>query len=88
MKTEGKHKVWSDYQKDIANDNFYFVRSCIRQTLFPGSDSAFLRIMREVLGKDVFEDENHTTCTGIGYHTEVIPFQTIQAVVARNFDPS
>jgi heterodisulfide reductase subunit B len=85
MKIEGKHKMWSDYQKDIANDNYYFVRSCIRQTLFPGSDSAFLRIMRDVLGKDVFEDENHTTCTGIGYHTEVIPFQTIQAVVARNF---
>lgn len=85
MKNIGKQKIWSDYQKEIADDNYYYVRSCIRQTFFPGSDATFLRILRDVLGKNVYEDENHTTCTGIGYHTEVIPFSTIQTVVARNF---
>lgn len=85
MKPEGKKRIWSEYQKDIADDKFYFVRSCIRQTFFPGSDTTFLKILREVLGKDVYENPDHTTCTGIGYHTEVVPFPTIQTVVARNF---
>ncbi|HOP03906.1 MAG TPA: heterodisulfide reductase-related iron-sulfur binding cluster [Tenuifilaceae bacterium] len=85
MKKEGIRRIWGDYQKEIADDKYYFVRSCIRQTFFPGSDATFLKILREVLGKDVFEDKNHTTCTGIGYHCEVIPFPTIQTVVARNF---
>nr|HPH01049.1 heterodisulfide reductase subunit B [Tenuifilaceae bacterium] len=82
---EVKKKIWSEYQKEIADDKFYFVRSCIRQTFFPGSDTVYLKILRDVLGKDVYEDANHTTCTGIGYHCEVVPFPTIQTVVARNF---
>lgn len=85
MKQEGKKRIWSDYQKEIADDKFYFVRSCIRQTFFPGSDSTYLKILRDVLGKDVYENPDHTTCTGIGYHTEVVPFETIQTVVARNY---
>jgi len=85
MKQEGKKRIWSDYQKEIADDKFYFVRSCIRQTFFPGSDSTYIKILRDVLGKDVYENPDHTTCTGIGYHTEVVPFETIQTVVARNY---
>lgn len=85
MKVEGKRKIWSDYQKEIAYDRFYYVRSCIRQTVWPGAENIYLRILREVLGKEVIESEHHTTCTGIGYHTEVVPFETLQTVVARNF---
>jgi len=85
MKFDGKRKVWSDYQKEIADDKFYYVRSCIRQNIWPGSESTYLRVMRDVLGKDVYESEHHTTCTGIGYHTEVVPLDTLQTVVARNF---
>lgn len=85
MKVEGKRKIWSDYQKDIAYDRFYYVRSCIRQTVFPGAENIYLKILRDVLGKEVIESEHHTTCTGIGYHTEVVPFETLQTVVARNF---
>jgi heterodisulfide reductase subunit B len=85
MKVEGKRKIWSDYQKEIAYDRFYYVRSCIRQTVWPGAENIYLRILRDVLGKEVVESEHHTTCTGIGYHTEVVPFETIQTVVARNF---
>ncbi|MHC1705158.1 MAG: heterodisulfide reductase-related iron-sulfur binding cluster [Tenuifilaceae bacterium] len=85
MKIEGKRKIWSDYQKEIAYDRFYYVRSCIRQTVFPGAENIYIRILRDVLGKEVIESEHHTTCTGIGYHTEVVPFETLQTVVARNF---
>ena len=85
MKKEGKRRIWSDYQKEIADDKFFYVRSCIRQTVFPGAEQTYLRILRDVLGKDVKESENHTTCTGIAYHTEAVSFPTIQTVVARNF---
>lgn len=80
-----RKKGWSDYQKEIADDNFYYVRSCIRQNFFPGSEYFFLKILNKVLDKKIYDDPHHTTCTGIGYHSDVVPFDTIQAVVARQF---
>src|SRR5664280_966728 len=85
MKIEGKKAIWKDYQKEIAEDKFYYVRSCVRQNFFPGSETTFLRIMREVLKKDVFENPCHTTCTGIGYHGDIVPVETTMTVVARQF---
>ncbi len=85
MKVEGKQKIWKDYQKEIADDHYFYVRSCIRQNFFPGSETIFLRIMRDELGKDVFETEYHTSCSGIGYHSDILPFETTQAIVARQF---
>ncbi len=85
MHLEGKKRIWAEYQKNIPEDHFFYVRSCIRQTFFAGSEQIFLKIMRDDLGKDIFEDPRHTTCTGIGYHGDVVPFETIQTVVARHF---
>jgi heterodisulfide reductase subunit B len=85
MKAEGKKRIWSEYQKDIADDNYFFARSCIRQTFFPGSETTFLRILREELGKNVYEHPCHTTCTGIAYHSDIIPLQTSMTVIARQF---
>jgi len=85
MENEGKKRIWSDYQKEIADDHFFYVRSCIRQSFYPGSEQFFLDFMRNVLGKDVYENPSHTTCTGIGYHGDIVPLQTIMTVVARHF---
>jgi heterodisulfide reductase subunit B len=85
MRLEGKKRIWTDFQKDIPDDHFFYVRSCIRQSFFPGSEQFFLKVLRDDLGKDIYEDPKHTTCTGIGYHGDVVPFETIQAVVARHF---
>jgi heterodisulfide reductase subunit B len=82
---EGKIRIWNDYQKEIADDNYFYVRSCIRQNFFPGAEKTFLRIMRDELGKDVQEDPRHTTCTGIAYHSDIIPLETIMTTVARQF---
>ena len=30
-----KRNSWSDYQKQIADDKYYYARSCIRQNLLP-----------------------------------------------------
>ncbi|MGB8491926.1 MAG: heterodisulfide reductase-related iron-sulfur binding cluster [Bacteroidales bacterium] len=85
MDNQGKQRIWSEYQKEIADDHFFYVRSCIRQTFYPGSEQFFLDFMRNVLGKDVFENPSHTTCTGIGYHGDIVPLATIMTVVARHF---
>ena len=85
MNIEGKKAIWKDYQKEIAEDKFYYVRSCVRQNFFPGSETAFLKIMRDELKKDVFEHPCHTTCTGIGYHCDIVPVETTMTVVARQF---
>ena len=76
---------WENYQKDIADDNYYFARSCIRQNFFPAAEGLFLKIISTVLGKDIYDDARQTTCTGIAYHSGVIPFETIMTVVARQF---
>jgi heterodisulfide reductase subunit B len=78
-------KYWKEYQKEIAGDNYFYVRSCIRQNFFPGAENLFLNILRKDLGKKVFEDADHTTCTGIGYHTDIVPLETTMTVVARQF---
>ncbi len=85
MIVQGKRALWSQYQKEIARDRFFYVRSCVRQNFFPGSETAFLRILREELNKEVYEHPCHTTCTGIGYHTDIVPFETTMTVVARQF---
>ncbi len=85
MKEEGRQQIWKEYQKEIAENDYYYVRSCIRQNFFPGSEYVFLKILKEELGKNVYDDSRHTTCTGIGYHSDIVPFETIQTVVARQF---
>ncbi len=74
---------WTLYEKEIAADNYFYVRSCIRQTFFPGAENVFLKILRERLHLNVVEDARHTSCTGIGYHTDIVPLETIMTVVAR-----
>ncbi|MCM1041470.1 MAG: heterodisulfide reductase-related iron-sulfur binding cluster [Bacteroides sp.] len=85
MKLEGKRLIWKDYQKEIPDDKYFYVRSCIRQNMFPASEHYFLKIMREDLGRDVYETEHHTTCGGIGYHCDVVKIETIMSIVARQF---
>ena len=78
-------RSWNDYQKEIADDRYYYARSCIRQNFFPGSEKAFLEILQKDLGRDVLDDPLHTSCTGIGYHSDIVPLETIMTVVARQF---
>ena len=85
MKIEGKKLIWSEYQKDIPEDHYFYVRSCIRQNFFPASEKTFLDIVRNRLSLDFFETEHHTTCGGIAYHSDAIPQETLMTIVARQF---
>lgn len=80
-----KDSLWESYQKDIADDHYYFARSCIRQNFFPAAEGLYLKILRDDLNKDIYDDARQTTCTGIAYHSGLIPFETIMTVVARQF---
>ena len=82
---DGKKRIWSDYQKEIPDDHWYYVRSCIRQNFFPASEKMFVEIANKVLNKDIYETPYHTTCGGIAYHTESIPQETVMTIVARQF---
>lgn len=80
-----KNNVWESYQKEIADDHYYFARSCIRQNFFPAAENLYLDILHNTLGKDVYDDPRQTTCTGIAYHSGLLPMQTTMTVIARQF---
>ena len=82
---QGKQKIWSDYQKEIPDNHWFYVRSCIRQNFWPASEKYFMFICRDMLGRDIYESEHHTTCGGIAYHCDTIPQETAMTIVARQF---
>jgi heterodisulfide reductase subunit B len=43
--SKGKNPMWEAYQKEIADDHYYFARSCIRQNFFPAAEELFLKIV-------------------------------------------
>ena len=69
----------------MPEDGWFYARSCIRQNFFPASEKYFLTICRDVLGKDIIDNEHHTTCGGISYHSDTIPQETAMTIVARQF---
>lgn len=77
--------TWKEYQKEIADDKYYYARSCIRSNFFPGSETTFLKIISDDLGRDILDDPRHTSCTGIGYHSDIVPLETTMTMVARQF---
>jgi heterodisulfide reductase subunit B len=84
MRADGKRQIWNEYQKEIADNDFFYVRSCVRQNFFPGAEKAFLRYMKQ-LGRNIYENPSHTTCSGIGYHSDIVPLETAMTMVARQF---
>ncbi len=76
---------WSGYNKNIADNNYYYLRSCIRQNFFPGAEKTFLDILTNTLHKTIFDDARQTTCAGIGYHSDIVLFETVQTLAARHF---
>ncbi|MCX7954090.1 MAG: heterodisulfide reductase-related iron-sulfur binding cluster [Bacteroidales bacterium] len=76
---------YTNSTKKIPDDNYFYVRSCIRQNFFPLAEEAFVKIIKNNLKKNICDNTDHTTCTGIGYHTAIVPFETSMTVVARQF---
>jgi heterodisulfide reductase subunit B len=85
QKTNNAPFIWREYQKEIADDHYYYVRSCIRNNFFPGAEEVLIKILKNDLKKDLCMDPEHTTCTGIGYHVDLIKLETAMTVIARQF---
>ncbi len=85
LKAKDNYHNWSKYQKEIADNHYYYARSCIRQNFFPASENTFLKILQLELKKDIYDDPRHTTCTGIAYHSDIVPQETTATVIARHF---
>ena len=86
MKVEGKQRIWRDYQKEIADDHFFYVRSCVRQNFFPGSEKDisygsynlnFKRIFMKIL--PILPVQGSATTR------DIVPFETAMTMVARQF---
>jgi heterodisulfide reductase subunit B len=84
-KTDNTPFLWREYQKEIADDHYYYVRSCIRQNFFPGAEQVLISMLTKDLGMDLYVDSEHTTCTGIGYHVDLVKLETTMTVIARQF---
>ncbi len=76
---------WNKYTKTIPDGPFFFVRSCIRQTFNIGGENMLLKILRTHLGLEVYEDPRHTCCSGIAYHSDLVPIETSMTIIARQF---
>ncbi len=73
-----------DGDKEIPKNNYYFFRSCIMSSLYPGVDCS-IRYILDKLKLDYTEDPNQTCCSGFGYHCDIIPWETNVTIAARNF---
>lgn len=76
---------WYKYQKAIPDGPFFYVRSCIRQTFNIGAENILPRILTENLGIKIYEDQRHTCCSGIAYHSDLVPIETSMTIIARQF---
>ncbi len=85
MELSGRERIWEQYQKEIPKNDYYYARSCIRQTFWPGSETTFIRILQDELKKNIKDEASHTTCSGIAYHSDVVPLETTMTIVARQF---
>jgi heterodisulfide reductase subunit B len=84
MRLEGKRNIWREYQKEIADDNYFYVRSCIRR-IFSGSEQTLLRILREELGKLFMKIHGIQHAQELAIIPILFPSDTIQTIVARQF---
>ncbi len=78
-------RKWDAYSETIPDGPFFFVRSCIRQTFNLGGENMLVKILRDHLGLEVYEDPRHTCCSGIAYHTDLVPMETSMTIIARQF---
>lgn len=85
MENKATEPKWARYQKSIPDGPFFFVRSCIRQTFNPGGENMALVILQKYLGIEVYEDPRHTCCSGIAYHSDLLPIETTMTIMARQF---
>ncbi len=70
--------------ESIPQDHYYLFKSCITCSMYPGIEKS-IRFVLDRIGAGYTDDPEHSSCTGFGYHTGVVPLRTNLALNARNF---
>lgn len=70
--------------KTIPCDQYYLFKSCVTCSLYPGIEKS-IRFVLDKLNVHYTDDPRHSSCTGFGYHTGVVPLLTNLSLNARNF---
>jgi len=73
-----------DSKKKAQTDKIYFFKSCFMDSHYPGATES-IRFILDRLGVDYIDDSCQSSCTGFGYYTNIIPFETTVNINARNF---
>ena len=81
-----KRKSWQDYQKEIADDHYYYARSCIRQNFFPGSEKLFID-MRNNTVTDGSGDNRYGALAPAPRFWYVAPGSSNVSVILENTSP-
>ncbi len=68
----------------VPKDNYYLFKSCVTCSMYPGIEKS-IRYVLDRLEANYTDDPRHSSCTGFGYHTGVVPLKTNLALNARNF---
>jgi len=72
------------YLKKIQTDKIYFFKSCFMDSHYPGATES-IRFILDKIGVDYIDDSCQSTCTGFGYYSGIISFETTVNINARNF---
>ncbi len=71
-------------EKEIPTTGIYIFKSCQISAEYPGVESSTMYVF-DLLGVEYFNDPMQCCCTGMGYYSDLFPFQTVTALSARNF---
>jgi heterodisulfide reductase subunit B len=68
----------------VPKDDLYLFKSCVTCSMYPGIEKS-IRYVLDRVGVSYTDDPRHSSCSGFGYHTGVVPLRTNLALNARNF---
>jgi heterodisulfide reductase subunit B len=84
--TAGKNKAWSRYVKEIPEDDYFFLPSCILGVGYPGAEVALPRLFDRLGLKwawNLKPESVCTCCSGIAYHGDITTIESTLLTVAR-----
>jgi heterodisulfide reductase subunit B len=84
--SEARERIWKRYIKEIPEERFLFLPSCILGVGYPGSEVIIPEVFN-LLGLDwnwnLGPESVCTCCSGIAYHCDVAPIESTLLTTAR-----
>jgi len=84
--TRAREKIWTRYIKEVPEERFLFLPSCVLGVGYPGTETMIPGIF-DLLGLDwnwnLGPESVCTCCSGIAYHGDVAPIESTLLTTAR-----